>query len=335
MTVLSTSRLTLADLAKMMDPNGRVAPVVELLAQRNEILMDALWSEGNLPTGHQFSVRTALPTASLRDYNEGVLPTKSAVAQQTEGMSIIEAWSEVDEAEANLNGNKAGYRALEDKAFIQSLEQKLSLLMLYGNVKSSTKEFNGLATRMNTLSHPQVINCQGATVGGQTSIYLAQWGDNLFGIYPKGSQAGLQSVDHGRQIIQFTDGSRMAALVSQYIWNCGLVQRDYRSAVRIANIDVAELRARTGTQLITANTSILYAMADALYKLPDDTGNRVFYMDRTAHSALAKIGLDKSQNVVTIREGLTQFGRPYRWLDFLGVPIRCVDQILNTEAILV
>jgi len=43
MTVLSTTRLTLADLAKMMDPNGRVAPVVELLAQRNEILMDQLW----------------------------------------------------------------------------------------------------------------------------------------------------------------------------------------------------------------------------------------------------------------------------------------------------
>lgn len=334
MTVLSTTRLTLADLAKMMDPNGRVAPVVELLAQRNEILMDQLWQEGNLPTGHQFSVRTALPTASLRDFNEGVTPSKSAVAQQTEGMSIIEAWAEVDEAEAELNGNKAAFRALEDKAFIMSLEQKLTDLLLYGNVRSSSKEFNGLATRMSTLAHPQVINA-GGTGSDNTSVYLAQWGDNLFGVYRKGSPAGLQSIDHGRQIIQFSDGSRMAALVSQYIWNCGLVQRDYRSAVRIGNIDVSDLRARTGTQLITASTSLPYLMADALYKLPDAEGNRAFYMNRTAHSALSKIAYDKSQNVVTIREGLTQFGRPYRWLDFLGVPIRCVDRILNTEAAIV
>ena len=334
MTVLSTSRLTLADLAKMMDPNGRVAPIIELLAQRNEILMDLPWQEGNLPTGHQFSVRTTLPTASLRDFNEGVATTKSAVAQQTEGMSIIEAWSEVDEAEAQLNGNEAAFRASEDKAFIQSLEQKLTDLLIYGNVRSSQKEFNGLATRMAALAHPQVINC-GGTGSDNTSVYLAQWGDNMFGVYRKGSPAGLQSVNHGRQIIQFSDGSRMAALVSQYIWNCGLVQRDYRSAARIANVDTSDLVARTGTQAITASTSLIYAMIDAIYKLPDDSGSRVFYMNRRAHSALAKIGLDRSQDVVTIREGATQFGRPYRWLDFLGVPIRCVDRILNTEAALV
>lgn len=335
MVALPTTRMTLADLTKYMDPQGRVAPVAELLVQRNDILMDPQWQAGNLPTGHQYSVRTALPTAQLRDYNEGVLPSKAAVAQQTEGMSIIEAWSEIDEAEANLNGEANAFRAKEDAAFTQALEQKLAQLLIYGNVKTSTKEFNGIATRINSLTHPQFVTCNTGFLGGgsvYTSIYLAEWGDDLFCIYPKGSNAGLQNIDHGRQIIQFTDGSRMAALVTQFIWNCGLVSRDYRRLVRIGNIKVAELRSRTNSQALTAATNIIYTMTDAIYRLPHGTGTRVFYMNRTVHAALAKIALDKSQNVVTIQEGLTQFGKPHSWLAFLGIPIRPVDRILNTEA---
>ncbi len=330
MAALPNTRLTLADLLKYMDPQGGVAPVVELLAQRNESMTDPVFMPGNLPTGHQFSVRTALPTAYLRDYNEGVLPSKSAAAQQTEGMCIVEAWSEVDAAEAKLNGNEAAFRAQEDKAFIQSMEQQFVQQMFYGDVRTDPKAVNGLITRIGTASHPQFIDC-GGTGSDNMSIVLAQWGDDLFGTYPKGSEGGLQANNHNRQIIQFSDGKRMLALVSQFIWNFGFVQRDYRTTVRIGNIDVSDLRARTGTQLITAATSIVYAMHDALYKLPSGQG-AVFYMNRTAHSALSKIAMDKSQNVVLMREGLSQFGKPYRWLDFAGTPVRCVDRLLNTEA---
>lgn len=335
MAALPNTRMTLADLQKYMDPQGKVAPVVELLMQRNEILKDPMWQAGNLPTGHQFSLRTALPVAYLRDYNDGVLPSKSAVGQQTEGMSIIEAWSEVDAAEVNLNGNEAGFRAGEDAAYIQALEQKFAQLLIYGNTKSDTKEINGFATRIATSANPQFINCtgSGATAGGSTSIYVAEWGDDLFCTYPKGSQAGLQNVDLGRQIIQFTSGARMLALVTQYVWNVGLVMRDYRRVVRIGNIDVAHLRARTLTQAVSASTNIIYALTDAIYKMPDNGGQKVIYMNRTCHAGLAKIGLDKSQAVVTIQEGLTQFGKPFTWLTFLGYPIRCVDRILTTEAI--
>jgi len=324
--------MTLADLSKYMDPTGKVGPVTELLAQRNDIVMDCLWQPGNLPTGHQFSVRTALPTAFLRDYNEGVLPSKSAVAQQTEGMSIIEAWSEVDAAEITMNGEQEAFRAGEDMAFIQALEQKYAQLLIYGNVKADTKEFNGIATRINVLSHPQFISAGGAGADN-TSIYLAEWGDDLFCIYPKGSQAGLQDIDLGKQVIQFADGKRMVALVTQYIWNCGLVARDYRRMVRIGNIDVSDLMTRAGTQAIAAPTNIIYLMSDAIYRLPHGNGNKVFYMNRTVHASLAKIALDKSQNVVTIESGLTQFGKAHSWLSFLGVPLRPVDRIINTEAV--
>lgn len=334
MAALPNTRLTLADLSKYLDPNGTVGPVVELLAQRNESLYDPMWQAGNLPTGHQFSQRMALPTAQLRDYNEGVLPSKSAVSQQVEGMSIIEAWSEVDAAEANLNGEQSAFRAKEDIGFIESLEQTFTRLMFYGNSSVNPKEFNGFARRVDQASRPQFLNA-GGTGGGAvyTSIYLAEWGDNLFGIYPKGSQGGLQNIDHGRQIIQFSDGKRMSALVSQYIWNCGLVLRHPNSLIRIGNIDVAALRARTGTQLATAATNIIYKMIDAPYILPKSgAGRPVFYCNRTVHAALSKLAVDRSQNVFSIRDAATQFGTAQKWTYCMDIPIRCVDQILNTEA---
>jgi hypothetical protein len=51
--VLPANALNLADWAKRLDPDGNVPVVAELLSQTNEILEDALFVEGNLPTGHR------------------------------------------------------------------------------------------------------------------------------------------------------------------------------------------------------------------------------------------------------------------------------------------
>lgn len=334
MAALPITRLTLADMLKYLDPKGRVTPVVELLAQRGAKELQGYigMQPGNLPTGHQFSVRTALPTAYLRDYNDGVAPSKSATAQLTEGMSIIEAWSEVDCAEAKLNGQEAGYRAQESSAFIEAMWQKYVQLFMYGNAKSDSKEFNGLATRFSALASGNVIDCGGDAATNNTSIYLVNFGEDFFGIYPLGSDGGLQNVDHGRQIIQFSNGNRMAAYVTQFIMNAGLVLRDWRRIVRIANIKVADLRARANTQAVSAATNIIYAMSDATQLVPDGMGTRAFLCNRTVIASLMKIGLDKSQTVLTIEQGLTQFGKPFQQLSFLGIPLIPVDRILNTES---
>ena len=52
--------VTLTDFAKSIGPDGSVSPVIELLSQNNDALNDILWKEGNLPTGHQTTVRTGL-----------------------------------------------------------------------------------------------------------------------------------------------------------------------------------------------------------------------------------------------------------------------------------
>jgi len=334
MAALPTTRMTLADLAKRMDPNGEVTHVVELLAQRGWKQLQGYmpWQPGNLPTGHQFSVRTAEPEAHLRDYNDGVPPSKSAVAQVVETCSKIEAWAEIDAAEANLNGKAAAFRAQENTAFISAITKKFMQLLLYGNPATDQKEFKGLAIRNNSIANANVVDCGGDNAATNTSIYMMQLGDEFFGIYPPGSQAGWTEEDLGKQVIQFADGKRMLALMTQYVWDCGLVCRNWKRTGRAANIKVADLRARANTQAIGAATNIMYALVDLLAMLPDEEGTTVLLANTTVIAALAKMAMDRSQNVLTIEQGIDQVGKPWRQVQFLGVPFVNCDRILNTES---
>ena len=63
MGALNSYVQNLADIIKKMDPDGSIAPVAELSNQTNDVVQDVLWKEGNLPTGHQVTVRTGLPAA--------------------------------------------------------------------------------------------------------------------------------------------------------------------------------------------------------------------------------------------------------------------------------
>jgi hypothetical protein len=58
MATLSVQNPTLLDLAKVTDPDGSIAAVVEILNETNEVLADMSWMEGNLPTGHPDMAQT-------------------------------------------------------------------------------------------------------------------------------------------------------------------------------------------------------------------------------------------------------------------------------------
>lgn len=337
MSTLSNSSLTLADWAKRVDPDGSVPVVAELLSQSNEILEDAVFKEGNLPTGERVVIRTGLPTVYWRALNQGIPSSKSTTAQVDEACGILEARSEVDKDLAMLNGNTAQFRLSEDTAFLEAMNQTQASTMFYGNPGVDPKQFLGLAARYSSLSaaNAQNILSAGGSSSDNTSVYLVVWGDNtVYCPFPKGSKAGLVHEDLGEQTVYNSDGTRMQALATRYQWKNGLVVKDWRYVVRICNIDVSDLIAQTGTQAPSAATAIIKLMARALYRIPNmQMGRAVFYMNRTVHSGLSIAALDKSQYVLKINEGLSQFGMPYSWLSFLGVPLRRVDALLNTEAV--
>lgn len=336
MATLSTSNLTLADWAKRTDPDGRVPIVAELLSQSNEILEDCVFKEGNLPTGERVVVRTGLPAVYWRALNQGIPSSKSTTAQVDEACGILEARSEVDKDLAMLNGNTAQFRLSEDAAFLEAMNQTQAETLFYGNPAVDPKTFLGLASRYGDLSasNAQNIISAGGSGSDNTSVYLVVWGDQtVYCPFPKGSKAGLIHEDLGEQTVYNSDGTRLQAYSTRYQWKNGLVVKDWRYVVRICNIDVSDLTAQANTQAATASTALIKLMARAIYRIPNMAmGRAAFYMNRTVHSGLSIAALDKSQAVLKINEGLSQFGTAQSYLSFLGVPMRRVDAILNTEA---
>lgn len=335
MATLSIKAMTLADHAKIKDPDGKTAKIVELLSQTNEILDDMLFQEGNLPTGHQTTVRTGLPDVYYRLTNQGVPASKSKSAQITENAASLEARSEVDKDVAELGGDVSGTRMSEAMSFLEAMNQKQANTLIYGTA-ANPEEYVGLAARYNDLSANNAENIldAGGTGSDNTSIWLAGWGENTaFGVYPKGSMAGLQQTDLGLGDAFDSDNNRFRAYMEHYEWKNGLVIKDWRYVVRVANVDTSDLEGQTGTQAPTAATAIIKMMSRAIDRMPSLTGiSPAFYVNRSVASLLRVAALDKSSAAVTIEPGLNQFGDNIFTLRFLGIPVRIVDAIVNTEA---
>lgn len=337
MATLTATSLTLVDWAKRIGPDGRIPVVAELLSQTNEILMDAVFREGNLPTGDRVVIRTGLPSVYWRALNQGIPNSKSTTAQVDEACGMLEARSEVDLDLVLLNGNSAAFRLSEDVAFLEAMNQTQALTMFYGNPALEPKQYLGLSPRYSSLSggNAQNILSAGGSGADNTSIWLVIWGEQtVYCPFPKGSQAGLKHQDLGEQTVYNSDGTRMQALSTRYQWKNGLVVKDWRYVVRIPNIDVSDLIGVTGTQATTAATAIIKLMSRALDRVPNAAmGRAAFYMNRTVHSGLKLWALDKTVNVLAIEQGLDQFGRTHSWTSFLGVPLRKCDALINTEAV--
>jgi hypothetical protein len=331
MATLATGALTLADWAKRLDPDGKVPAVAELLSQSNEILEDAVFQEGNLPTGHRVIIRTGLPTAYWRSINQGIPTSKSTTAQVDESIGMLEAYAKVDKDLALLNGNTNAFRLSEDSAFLEAMNQAQAQTLLYGNPATDPRQYLGLAPRYGAISgagNAQNVLDAGGVSTNNTSIYLVVWGDNTtFCTFPKGSKAGLAHDDQGELVVYDANSNPYQAFQTHYQWKNGLVVKDWRYVVRICNINTANLVAES------AAADLIKLMSRALDRIPNlGMGRPAFYMNRTVYSMLRIQALNKSQNVLDINSGLNQFGTPTSWNTFEGVPLRRVDQILNTEA---
>lgn len=328
MSTLTVNNPTLLDLAKATDPDGSIARVVEILNQRNEVLEDMPWMEGNLPTGHRTTVRSGLPTPTWRKLYGGVQPTKSRRVQVTDNCGMLEDYAEVDKALADLNGNTEAFRISEDRAHIEGMSQEMAQTLFYGNEGSEPEAFTGLAPRFNSLSAENadnIIDAFSGSGGDLTSIWLIVWGENsVHGIVPKGSKTGVQMTDKGQVTVENADGNngRMEAYRTHYRWDCGLTVRDWRQIVRIANIDVSEL----GTIANTKN--IINWMVQAAERVDNlGAGRPVFYMNRTIREKLRLGILERISNNLTWE---TVSGK--RVMTFDDIPVKRLDAINNTEA---
>lgn len=330
MATLTSNVLTLVEHAKRFDPNGKIARVIEMLAQTNEILADMPFMEGNLPTGHRTTIRTGLPTVAWRLLNQGVQPSKSRTAQVDEQCGSLEAWSEVDSEIASMSGDVNGFRLSESKAFIEAMNIEMAQTVFYGNTGLAQEEFTGLAIRYSSLSAANAQNIIDASGTGSdnSSIYLVGWGEqSVMGIYPKGSSIGLQHKDLGEQVIENVagiGGARMMGYREQFKWACGLSVKDWRYVIRICNIDISNLVAKSSA------ADLIELMIKACHRIPFmNMCKPVFYMNRTVFEYLdiqrrddVQVGGQLGYEVVDGKRIAT----------FRGIPIRICDALLTTES---
>jgi hypothetical protein len=330
MAVLSVKNPTLSDLAKVTDPDGSIADVVEILNETNEILMDMTWMEGNLTTGHRTSIRTGLPTPTWRKLYGGVQPTKSRATQVEDTCGNLEDYAEVDKDLVDMAGNPAAFRLQEDRPHIEGMNQMVADTIFYGDETINPERFTGFAPRFSDLSAANADNIIDAAGSGSdnASIWLICWSPNTcHGIIPKGSQAGLTQRDLGEVTIEDADGSngRMQAYRTHYKWRVGLTVRDWRYVVRIANIDRSELTSDASGSSADLND----LMHRAVTEIPNASlGRCAWYMDKSILAFLRR----QTANAVSNSTLTTEMVGGTMQTSWGGYPIRRCDALAINEA---
>jgi len=319
---------------KELDPQGKLARMANLLAQTNQMLTMMPYVRANNKTHHRVSAITSLPATTERALNEGTLASKHEATQHDEAMTILDQWAVCDVSLAELSGNVSEFRARRVKTGIESMNQRAQFLSVYGDQSTSAKQFTGLMPRHQTIGQ-QAIDCGGTGSDVSSAYLLCASPETVYYAYPDGSTGGLQHRDYGVQVEQNqggVTGAQMAAYKDQLTWSFGLVIEDQRCVVRLANIEVSDFTALTGTQAPTSFANLLHKMIIADSRLPMGIGGDKFWIgNRTTRTGFQRLAMEKSTNAVTIEPALTQFGKATEVLRVLGYPFLLVDQITNLE----
>lgn len=329
MATLATNNLTYLDIQKRLDPKDKVAMIIEMLSQTNEVLMDMTAIQGNLKTGLRTTLRTGLPSVYWKLLNQGVKTSKSTTAQVDINSGTLQAWSEPEKELCDLGGNTNQVRLSEAAAFIEAMNQEMARTVFYGNSAVNPERFTGLSPVYSSKSAPSGKNIidAGGTGSDNMSAWLVVWDENkITGFYPDGTTYGLVHKDFGTEVIETGPNSseRMEVYREKWEWKCGIAVRDWRYAVRIANIDSSALVKNDAD-----SAKLLKLMAKATHRIHNLNGKACWYMNRTAIQELDNQRLDR------VKDG---GGITYKDVDgknvysFRGIPIRVCDALTETES---
>lgn len=339
MTTINDQWPSLTDMVKASGPDGVILEVAEFLQQTNGLLFDLPFVEGNLATGHTFGMRTALPTPTWRRYNQGVKAHKSQRETYTETCGMLEDLAKLDCALAALNGNGPAYRLSENKAFVQGFNHEVNRAILYESVKDNPEKIHGIITRLNASSNadrlanpavaqiidaPTVAGGAAASGNDSASILCIGWSPRtVYGIYPKGSKAGLSHEDLGKQIVKDANSLEYTAWVDHWKWDLGVAVQDYRYVSRVCNIDTSIWKAdlTTGPDLTLCFDAAIDALMDT------DSVRPVIYCRKEVFQMWRQQLIKKgTPNLLEYIQRGTRKDRSY-----MGVPIVQMDAMTLTE----
>jgi len=329
MATLGNSFVDLIDIYKQQDGRGEFVAVIEMLMEMNPILDDAIAVECNKGTTHLHTVRSGLPDVTWGKLYKGIPNSKGRTTQVEDTTGFVEGLSTIDKRLLDLSTNEGAVRLSEAKAYLEAMNNEVGSKIFYGNSASDPEEFMGLAPRFNSLSAPngnQIIDA-GGTGTDNTSIWLVTWGDmqtNL--LYPKGTQAGVEREDMGKQRVLDASGNAYYAMEELFRWHVGLAVKDWRYVSRVANIDVSDMAG--------GSVKIYDFLRKAYYKLQNRRvagGKICMYCNRDVMEAMDALATNAGTADAYIRLKTTEIeGKEV--MTYRGIPIRETDALLNTEA---
>jgi hypothetical protein len=327
---------TLLDALSELGPDSKPYKIGEVLTRTEEILEDVVWVQGNTVTGHRDAVRTSLPSPSFRSINEGVPRTKAGSTTIEETCAMLEDFSQVDRELALLNGDVNGYRLRQANPHMQGMANKMAQSLFYANTATNPKEFTGLAPRFNTVNPAlssaagQVIDA-GGTGSNLRSIWLVGWSEEtVFGLYPKNTPGGLMHEDmtgseNGKTLYD-ASGNPFVGFEDHWVWRCGLMVKDWRYVVRIANIDPTAL-------VVTAATGPnLQDLMIQAAELIESTNNvrAAWYVPRSIRAFFRRQIQYKQNANLSWGDPSSISGK--KVLTFDEMPVRRVDSLNTAEA---
>ena len=332
MAVIGNSFPGLIDIFKSKDPDGSMADILNMLKEQNDMLEDVVMREANNGTSHESTLYTSLPDSFWGRLEKGTPLSKASRKKVKDTTGFVEARSQVDARYKEIEPHFDQFRIQEAGTYLESLSQEMQRALLYEDENVNEDRITGLAPRFNDKSAAngsQIVDA-GGTGSDNTSIWFVTWGlDSAFMVHPKGSPVGIQREDHGKQRVDDGSGDFYYAFEETFRWHAGLVVRDWRRIVRIANIDVSDLAADT--------VDIYKFMRKAMYQGKGfrqmDTvdehgrGRTSIYCNKGVFEALDAKGTTTSNLHLHTTEIQGKEVMTYR-----GIPIRQTDQLVNTEA---
>lgn len=329
MATLGNKFVDLIDIYKLKDGSDQFVPVIEMLAEMNPILDDAIAVECNKGTSHLHTVRTGLPSVAWGMLYKGIDQSKGRTAQVEDTTGFVEGLSTVDERLLQISGNPGAVRLSEATSYLESMSQEVANKLFYGNSASDPEQFMGLSPRFNLKSATngnQIVDA-GGVGSDNTSIWFIGWGENTCHLlYPKGTQAGVSREDKGSQRVTDASGNAYYAKEELFRWHIGLAVKDWRYIVRIANIDVSNMQG--------GSVALYNFMRKAYYKLQSrrvPNGQLAIYCNRDVLEALDALATNAgtTDSFIRLKPEMIE-GKEV--MTYRGIPIRETDALLNTEA---
>jgi hypothetical protein len=273
------SGMTALEVARRLS-NPDAFTIIETMSMTNTMLQELPAVQANDGTVHTSLKRLSYPGGEHRIYDRGVGAKASQTEVQKDIITILEAFSDVDEALARHSGNPAGLYQSEASAFLAGMGLDQADDLVYGNHAAKPEEINGLAVRLPAIgSHCLDF---GGTGPALTSVYLVAAGPKACHlIYPKGSSsAGVSREDLGVSRVQDKNNAEKTymAHTDHFTAEYGIAVEHPDAVFRIANVpvdltpaqrkDLIELVLRYQKRLTKGivNT-VLFANADLVYQI--------------------------------------------------------------------